>query len=212
MAFTDYKCVDDVVKKHKLRMEQAPVVVPALDAPAFGSYFLEELQFSLRRLPVGRSEIGAGEIILFPILREVWKPYAGELSLFSHESFEFDDDLKGVPDYFVCRKSEYGQTIPEVPYLLVMEDKLDDFERTWGQCLAQMLAAQKLNNAPELPIYGITTNSKTWEFGVLKHNDVTLQQEPATLYDLQQLGRALHAVMRACRDLAVAACVPASTP
>ncbi len=25
-------------------------------------------------LPVGRSEIGSGELILFPILREVWKP------------------------------------------------------------------------------------------------------------------------------------------
>lgn len=212
MAFTDYKCVDDVVKKHKLRMEQAPVVVPALDAPAFGSYFLEELQFSLRRLPVGRSEIGAGEIILFPILREVWKPYADQLSLFSHESFEFDDDLKGVPDYFICRKSEYGQTIPEVPYLLVMEAKLDDFERAWGQCLAQMLAAQRLNNAPDLPVYGITTNSKTWEFGMLLGNEFTQQQQPFALANLDELGRALHAVMRACRDLADAARVPASTP
>jgi hypothetical protein len=138
------------------------------------------------------------------LLRQVWKTYADDLSLFTHESLEFDADLTGTPDYFVCRKSEYGQTIPEIPYLLVVEAKLDDFERAWGQCLAAMLAAQKLNGAPELPIYGITSNSKTWEFGVLNHNEFTHQQEPFALSNLDALRQALHAVFRACREMAFA--------
>ena len=83
----------------------------------------------MRKLPIGRSEIGAGEVLLFPILREVWKPYSDDLGLFTHEGLTFDDDLTGIPDYFVCKVSEYGQTIPDVPYLLVAEAKLDDFER-----------------------------------------------------------------------------------
>lgn len=154
-------------------MVQEAVITPATDAPPFDDYFLTQLQFNLRRLPIGRSEAGAGEVILFPILREVWKLYADDLSLFAHESFGGDDDRKGTPDYFVCRTSAYGQTIPEVPYLLVVEAKLDDFEKGWGQCLAAMLAAQKLNKAPEQPVYGIATNSKTWEFGILKYNEFT---------------------------------------
>jgi hypothetical protein len=204
MAFTDYKCVDDVVKKHKLRFVQAPAIIPAADAPLFSDYFRSELEFSLRRLPIGRSEVGAGEIVLFPLLREVWKTYADNLSLFTHELLEFDDDLTGRPDYFVCRPSEYGPTIPEVPYLLVIEAKLDDFERAWGQCLAAMLAAQKLNATPDQPVYGIATNSKTWEFGVLLGREFTCDPTPIALHNLDSLRQALHAVFRACRDMGLA--------
>jgi hypothetical protein len=203
MAFNDYKCIDDVVKKHKLRMDQGTAIIPAIDAPLFSDYFRSELEFSLRRLPIGRSEFGAGEIILFPLLREVWKTYADNLSLFSHESLEYDNDLTGTPDYFVCRPSEYGPTIPEVPYLLVIEAKLDDFERAWGQCLAGMLAAQRLNGTPEQPVYGIATNSKTWEFGVLLGHEFTCDPNPIALHTLDQLRMALHGVFRACRDMAL---------
>lgn len=208
MAFTDYKCVDDVVKKYKLHLVQASVVKLAADAPLFSDYFLNELQFSLQRLPIGRSEIGAGEIVLFPILREVWKPYADQLSLFTHEPVEYDDDLKGTPDYFVCRRSEYGQTIPEIPLLLVVEAKLDDFEKAWGQCLAAMLAAQKLNRTPDLPIYGLTTNSKSWEFGMLLGAEFTCDPNPISLHNLDTLRQALHAIFRDCRGMALAHTTP----
>jgi hypothetical protein len=203
MEFTDYKGIDHVVKKHKLRMIPGTAILPAAGAPPFTDYFLAELAFSLRRLPVGRSEAGSGEIVLFPLLREVWKTYADDLSLFTHESLEYDDDLRGTPDYFVCRTSEYGPTIPEVPYLLVIEAKLDDFERAWGQCLAAMLAAQKLNATPENPVYGIATNSKTWEFGVLLGQEFTYDLNPIALHNLDSLRQALHGVFCACRDLAL---------
>lgn len=209
MAFTSYTCVDDVVKKHKLVFTQAPVLPPAADAPPFNDYFRGELDFNLRKLPIGRSEIGAGEVLLFPILREVWKPYVDQLALFTHEPLAFDDDLCGVPDYFVCRVSEYGQTIPEVPYLLVAEAKLDDFERAWGQCLAAMLAAQKLNQAPDLPIYGIATNGTAWQFGRLLGREITCDPAAVALRNLDLLGQSLHAVFRACRDMALAHHSPA---
>jgi len=202
MAFANYTCVDDVVKKHRLMMAQAPLVVPASDAPAFSAHFRAELDFNLRKLPIGRSEIGSGEIILFPILREVWKPYVDELALFTHEPLHFDNDLTGIPDYFVCRVSEYGQTIPDLPYLLVVEAKLDDFERAWGQCLAAMLAAQKLNGLPEMPVYGITTNSDAWKFGRLLGREVTLDPSAVALANLDTLGQSLHAIFRMCRDMA----------
>jgi hypothetical protein len=212
MAFTAYTCIDDVVRKHKLRVSNGRVVTPVADAPPFSEYFLAELEFNLRELPIGRSEVGSGETVLFPILREVWKPYHQYLSLFSHEPLEFDDDLCGIADYFVCKRSEYGPTIPEPPYLLVVEAKLDDFEKAWGQCLAEMLAAQKLNGTPDRPVYGITTNSKAWEFGVLLGTEFTQQQEPAALLDLDLLRRALHAVFRACRDMALSHPTPAANP
>ncbi|OWK41705.1 hypothetical protein [Fimbriiglobus ruber] len=204
MAFTNFTRVDDVVKKYRLTFVQAPLLPPDVTAPLFGDYFRDELTFSLRKLPVGRSEIGSGEILLFPILREVWKHYAEELALFTHEGLTFDDDLTGTPDYFVCKISEFGQTIPDVPYLLVCETKLDDFEKGWGQCAAAMLAAQRLNQTPEVPVHGIVTNGSAWQFGVLLGHELTVDPIATALSNLDTLSQRLHAVFRAVRARAIA--------
>jgi hypothetical protein len=209
MAFGSYTSVDAVVKKYKLRLLNERVVTPAPDAPRFSEAFRAELDFTYRELPVGRSEIGSGELILFPILKEVWRVYVPHLSLFTHEPLDYDDDLTGTPDYYVCKRSEYGATIPEVPYLLVVEAKLDDFEKAWGQCLAAMLASQKLNHAPDRPVYGMTTNGKAWEIGVLLGSDFTREPWAYSTVNLDLLGQALHAVFRACRDMALAHTAPA---
>lgn len=200
MAFRDYRSVDDVIRRHHVRTVRRRVVEPAADAPPFSDYFRGEFDLSLQFLSPGRSEIGSGEIILFPILREVWKTYREDLSLFSHEELRADDDLCGFPDYFVCPVSEYGR-IPTPPYLLVVEAKLDDFERAWGQCLAAMLAAQKQAEIPN-DVYGLTSNGKVWEFGVLRGREFAHDPLPLGVADLQGLGRSLHAVFRACQDAA----------
>jgi hypothetical protein len=209
MAFTSYSSVNDVIARHKVRCVTGPVVTPDPTAPLFSAAFRAELQFNLTHLPPIRSETGAGEQILFPIIREVWRDYHTELNLFSHELLTFDADLMDYPDYFVCKQSEFGTFYPTPPYLLIVEAKLDDFVKAWGQCLAAMLAAQKLNGTPEQAVYGIATNGRAWEFGVLRHNEFTQQQEPFGLADLDDLGRALHAVFRACRDMALAHTAPA---
>jgi hypothetical protein len=203
VAFTSFTCVDDVVKKYKLTFIQGPLVPPDPTAPPFDDRFRAELAFNLRKLPIGRSEIGAGEVLLFPILREVWKPYSDDLALFTHEGLTFDDDLTGTPDYFVCKVSEYGQTIPDVPYLLIAEAKLDDFERAWGQCSAALLAAQKLNRSPDVPVYGIATNGSAWQFGMLLGRELTVDPNATALSTLDTLSQRLHAVFRAVRAQAL---------
>lgn len=203
MAFNSYVNVDAVVKKHRLVFIQGPLVPPDPTAPPFSDHFKEELAFNLRKLPINRSEVGSGEVLLFPILREVWKPYSDDLALFCHEGLTFDEDLTGTPDYFVCKVSEFGQTIPDVPYLLIAEAKLDDFERAWGQCAAAMLAAQKLNQAPDLPIYGLATNGTAWQFGLLLGRELTVDPNAVALSSIDQMTQRLHAVFRAVRALAV---------
>jgi hypothetical protein len=199
MAFTSFTCVDDVVKKYKLTFVQGPLLPPDPTAPPFDDHFRGELAFNLRKLPIGRSEV-----LLFPILREVWKPYSDDLALFTHEGLTFDDDLTGTPDYFVCKVSEYGQTIPDVPVLLIAEAKLDDFERAWGQCSAAMLAAQKLNQTPDVPVYGIATNGRAWEVGQLLGRELVIDPLSTALSELDLLAQRLHAVFRAVRAQAVA--------
>lgn len=212
MAFEDFTRVDDVVKKYKLVYVQGPLLPRDPTAPPFNNYFRAELDFNLRMLPIGRSEIGAGEVLLFPILREIWKPYSKDLALFTHERLSFDDDLTGVPDYFVCKVSEYGQTIPDTPYLLIAEAKLDDFERAWGQCAAAMLAAQRLNQTPEVPVYGIATNGSEWQFGVLLGRVLTVDPLATALSTLDILCQRMHATFQSVQAQAVAHQVPVAGP
>lgn len=212
MAFNNYTSIDAVIEKYRIRCVAGSVVAPALDAPPFGDYFREELAFNLREFPLDRSEIGAGELLIFPILREVWKTYRPELSLFSHEGLEFDADLCGTPDYFACKRSEFGPFYPTPPYVLVVEAKLSDFARAWGQCLAAMLAAQKLNGTPDRPVYGIATDGRAWEFGVFLGAEFTRDPQGYALATLDLLGQSLHAVFRACRDMARTHPTPAANP
>src|SRR5581483_8858078 len=136
MAFTSYSSVNDVIARHKVRCVAGRVVTVDPTAPPFSAAFRSELHFNLTRLPPIRSETGAGEQILFPIIREVWRDYHTNLNLFSHELLSYDADLTGYPDYFVCKQSEFGTFYPTPPYRLVVEAKLDDFVKAWGQCLA----------------------------------------------------------------------------
>ena len=207
MAFTNYTSINDVIDKHKVRCVSGSVIATT-DAPPFNDYLLSELAFNVREFPLDHSEGWNGELLLFPILREVWKSYRPELSLFSHEALEHDDDLTGIPDYFVCKRSEFGPFYPTPPYLLVVEAKLGDFGKAWGQCLAAMLAAQRMNGTPEHPVYGIATNGRSWEFGVLLANEFTRDPNPISLHNLDSLRQALHAVFRVCREMALARTAP----
>jgi hypothetical protein len=55
----------------------------------------------------------------------------------------------------------------DFPLVLVAEAKQNDFARGWGQCLAEMVAAQRLNGDVNLAIYGIVTDGEIWQFGQL---------------------------------------------
>jgi hypothetical protein len=74
--------------------------------------------------------------LIYPILREAWIPFAQELQLWCHTALNYDEELSGVPDYFVARQSPLGTVLMEKPLLMVMEAKKDDVDWGWGQCLA----------------------------------------------------------------------------
>jgi hypothetical protein len=97
----------------------------------------------------------------------------------------------------VSRRSLLGRWVVEPPYVVVIEAKRDDFWRGWGQCLAALLAAQKMNDIPKLTLYGIATNGRQWEFGKLKGNTFTRDTRSFALMHLEELYGAVHFVFRA---------------
>ena len=83
------------------------------------------------------------------------------------------------------------------PYLILVEAKKDNFEEGWGQCLAELVAAQKLNNNQlndnqHNLVFGVVSNGKMWEFGNLQDNLFTKNVRYYTLENLSALMGALH--------------------
>jgi hypothetical protein len=188
MAFTDFKTISEVQERFLIRYEAASFihVNPLEPNPTL----VEELAFVEAYIDTRVSEFSIREGLIFPVLKEAYRPYAEKFSLWSHRFIKYDDVLIGTPDYFVSKRSELGKTVLGKPLLLMTEAKKNDFDEGWAQCLAEMVAAQKLNGS-DLTIYGIVTDGQVWQFGKLEQNLYTYNEKLFTLDALAELLGAL---------------------
>lgn len=185
MSFQDFKSIADVQQQYTIIYDEDEWIIPLALTPS--ASFLVDYEFSLEHLDVLVSEASRCENIIYPILRDVYRHYADRLGLWSHKALAYDSILAGVPDYLIALKSALGKTVLEKPLLVVVEAKKSDFEQGWGQCLAAMVAAQKLNEREQLPVYGIVTDGLLWQFGRLMGNQFTLNRSSVTSSDLPRL-------------------------
>jgi hypothetical protein len=192
MAFTDFKTISEVQKKYSIEYRRANFIT----AHTFSASqaLLDELQFAEEYIDIRVSEAAIRENLIFPILREVYRKYAKTFALWSHQWIKYDDILLGTPDYFLAKRSRLGKTVLETPFLLFAEAKKNDFDAGWGQCLAEMYAAQKLNETESgkpLTIYGVVTDGQIWQFGKLEGSVYFLNPKIFTVDDLTELLGAL---------------------
>ena len=88
----------------------------------------------------------------------------------------YNVELSGTPDYLVSTKSALGKTVPGIPIIIVVEAKRNDFVIGWGQCLAELIAVQKINNDNLKQVYGIVTDGTLWQIGKLVEDVFTLSK------------------------------------
>jgi hypothetical protein len=185
MAFTDFKSADQVQKTYKIRYTEKDFMI--FSSRNLPDYFVRELEFDRENFDVFGSEASRCESIIYPILREACKGFIREYSLWSHKSIAVDDILTGTPDYIVAKRSELGKNVLDFPLVLVAEAKQNDFARGWGQCLAEMVAAQRLNGNAELAVYGIVTDGEIWQFGRLVGSLFTKNSSRVTIDRVEEV-------------------------
>jgi hypothetical protein len=113
------------------------------------------------------SEKARSEGIINPVLLEVKRQLGGQIGVFSGEEFNVDieADLNGFCDFLVSRSSE--QLYIKAPVLMLVEAKKEDLKPALGQCLAEMVAAQRFNASKGqavATIYGVVTSGTVWRF------------------------------------------------
>jgi hypothetical protein len=193
MAFTDFQSADQVQKAYQVRYVEQDFIV--FKPKALPPYFVQEFEFDRINFDVFGSEASRCESVIYPILREACKSFIHDYSLWSHKSIRVDATLTGTPDYIVAKRSHLGKNVLDFPLVLVAEAKQNDFGRGWGQCLAEMVAAQQLNGNPALAVYGIVTDGEIWQFGRLVDAVFTKNRSRVTIDRLEEVYGAVFGVI-----------------
>ncbi|MEP0917623.1 hypothetical protein NC981_12400 [Leptolyngbya sp. DQ-M1] len=193
MSFSPF---GEVVKEFQVRYTEAEFIQQL--AFQISEYFREDLQLMMREAVIDNSEFAICENLIYPVLKEVWKHYRDRCIIWSHQSLNYDERLRGFPEYILARRSPLGKVVFDKPYLLLVEAKQDNFETGWAQCLAEMIAAQKLNGEPEIIIYGIVSNGDRWQFGKLEAEVFTRNTTFFTIQELDVLFGALNYEFQQC--------------
>ncbi len=189
MSFNNYKSISDVLQQFPFYYQEDNFVQEI--EFKIDPYFITRLELILKEGVIFNSESAICENIINPILVEIWLKYKEKLLLWSHQPLKYDDNLSGIPDYIIARRSPRGKVILERPYLILVEAKKDNFEEGWGQCLAELIAAQKLNNDQNKIVFGMVSNGKIWEFGKLQDDIFTKNIKFYTLEELTKLMSAI---------------------
>jgi hypothetical protein len=196
MAFSNYKNISAVIKKFQIKYVQSNFILE-VNFPVKES-FKEELDLLLMDGVIDNSENAICENLIYPVLKEVWKSYRGKLTLWSHEVLAYDEDLSGVPDYTVAQRNPLGAIVFDKPYFLMVEAKQDKFEEGWGQCLAEMIAVQRINDDFVSDVFGIVSNGKIWQFGKLLADVFTRNKNLYVIQDLDKLFAAVNYIFQQC--------------
>ncbi|NJO17482.1 MAG: hypothetical protein HC877_17580 [Thioploca sp.] len=189
MSFSQFKNIAEVQKAYNIRyaessfMSAINVTVPQV--------LIEEFEFNKENIDIFASEASRSELIISPLLRAMYKNHSKNYSFWIQKPIAFDKVLSGTPDYILSKRSSLGKTVLETPIVIVVEAKKNDFEQGWGQCLAELVASQKINNNDKKSVYGIVTDGNLWQFGRLNADLFTKDEKNYTIDNIQELYGAL---------------------
>ncbi|HIK30496.1 MAG TPA: hypothetical protein IGS17_18005 [Oscillatoriales cyanobacterium M59_W2019_021] len=149
-----------------------PQIEPIQPSEILKAYLAESLP-----LVASASEKARSEGIIYPILLETRRILKHQISIFSGEDFTVDESvgLNGMCDFLISRSPEILEI--EAPAIAIVEAKKADIKSGMGQCIAEMVAAQRFNEAHQNPvsvIYGSVTSGTQWRFLKLEEKTVTI--------------------------------------
>ena len=138
-----------------------------------------------------QSEKAKSELLISPIINEIWRKNPQKFTYFSGYQFNVDSKrgLKGFCDYILSTK--YNAVFIESPVCAVVEAKNNqDLIDAVPQCGAEMYAAQLFNQQHKHDlsvIYGAITSAYDWQFLKLTENILFVDNKRYFLDNLPDL-------------------------
>jgi hypothetical protein len=188
MAYNNFT-LETVLDKFELSLledrfcQSLPSIDPQPEFLVIFDYFFELGE-------AAKSEKAKSELLVSPVLAQARKLTDRQVQLFSGEEFNVDRS-QGLNEFcdFLFTKSINRFSI-EAPVLMLVEAKRGEIESGWGQCVAEMVAAQLYNHNHEETIsviYGCVTSGRLWQFFKLEDNRITIDPTNYSLLPVQRI-------------------------
>ena len=174
MAYSNFT-LEGVLSTFQLEKIESMGLFSEIEPVTLRAHFKTELAEKASLAATIRTEKARSELIVADVLFELRKHLNRRISLFSGIDFNVDaeNDLIGVCDFLVSLSP--GQLLVDAPVIVLVEAKKEDLIGGLGQCIAEMLAAQRFNAEKKnnIPcIYGAVTSGTDWLFLKLAEKSV----------------------------------------
>lgn len=165
-------------------------IFAALPELAASNLLTETLNYNLSFALGSNSKKARSELIIAPILVDLRRQLQEQVSLFSGVDFTVDDTqgLNGICDFLITKSPEI--LIVTAPVITVVEAKKENINAGFGQCAAEMVAAQIFNerSATEIKtIYGAVTTGSIWQFLKLEGQTLSIDLSEYYLKDVNKI-------------------------
>lgn len=190
MSYSNFT-LESVLAMFQLEKVESAGIFSEIEPVAPSAYLTTGLTKKIPLAAAIGTEKARSELIVADVLVELREKFDYRISFFSGIDFSVDleNDLTGVCDFLVSLSP--GQLFLEAPLIILVEAKKDDPKLGLGQCVAEMLAAQRFNaekgnNIPS--VYGATTTGTEWQFLKLAEKNLQIDME---IYPIQQCDKIL---------------------
>jgi hypothetical protein len=190
MPYSQFTTIRKAKEAFNLTVIEGDRFIPPVNPIAPSELLAGTLKETLPIVATSGSEKARSEGIIYPVLLEVRRILDRKISLFSGEDFTIEEaiGLNGVCDFLLTRSTEVLEI--EAPAVVIVEAKKTDLKSRLGQCIAEMVGAQRFNQAKEkaiLTIYGSVSNGIQWQFLKLEQQTVTIDLTVYPLPPVEQI-------------------------
>ena len=190
MAYSNFT-LETVRSEFQLEIVESAGVFSETETVAPRERFTAELEEKVQLAISIGTEKARSELIVTDVLFELREQFDRSISFFSGIDFNVDDDkgLTGVCDFLVSLSPILS--FLEAPVIILVEAKKDNLTLGFGQCAAEMLAAQRFNTerGNDIPcLYGATTSGTDWRFLKLEGQKLHIDR---SLYSIGQCDKIL---------------------
>jgi hypothetical protein len=150
----------------------------------------ETIKENLPLALASNTEKSRSEMLITPILIDLRRQFSNRIGIFSGINFTVDpaQGLNGNCDFLISYSEEL--LLVTAPIITLVEAKKEDLNGGLGQCIAEMIAAQRFNQQEGneiTEIYGVVTSGTLWKFLKLSENQVFLDLTEYYLGDLPKI-------------------------
>ncbi len=166
MSYSNFT-LSEIAEKFQVKIETKNELFSSAEPRKISDWLIETLRVNEPLAFTMNTEKARSELIVMPVLVELYRQTDDKMSLFSGIDFTVDIEqgLNGVCDFLISQSSQ--KLYIESPVIALVEAKKQDLSLAYPQCSAEMIAARIFNDRKGnniKTIFGVATTGSNWQF------------------------------------------------